>query len=59
MTTIVKLVNQGSKSVKIEVQGRNDQGQFQSNAEIELEPYRFADVTVYDGQSFQVSELKD
>lgn len=59
MTTTVKIVNQGPKAVKIEVQGRDAQSRFQSNAEIELEPYKFADVTVYDTQSFQVSEVKD
>lgn len=59
MTTRVKIVNEGPNTVKIEVQGRNDGGQFTQVDEKELEPGRFADVYIHSTQSFQVVEVKD
>lgn len=59
MTTKVKIINEGPKTVKVEVQGRDAHGHFTQVAENTLEVGRYADVYVYKGQSLQVLEVDE
>lgn len=59
MTTKVKIVNEGPETVKIEVQGRDENGRFTQVDEKVLENGRYADVYIHSTQSFQVSEVKE
>ena len=58
MTTTVKVINQGSQFVKVELQGR-DGGRFTEVDEFTVEPGTYRDIMVHSTQSFQVSELKE
>lgn len=57
MTTTVKILNEGPCTVKVEVQGRDDQGQFKQTAEHYLKPGEFKTTAIYREQSVQVIEI--
>ncbi len=59
VTTKVKIVNEGPETVKIEVQGRDENGRFTEVDEKLLESGKFADVYISSSQSFQVVEHKE
>lgn len=58
MTTQVKVLNEGPAAVKVEVQGRNDQGQYYQIQESQLLPGQFKTLIITDRSSIQVIELK-
>lgn len=58
MTTQLKVLNEGPAAVKVEVQGRNDQGQYYQISEHQLRPGEFKSVIITDRSSVQVIELK-
>lgn len=59
MTTLVKILNEGPSLIKIEVQGRDENGRFVEVAEDVAKVGQFANVYIHQGQSFQVTELKE
>ena len=58
MTTQVKVLNEGPAAVKVEVQGRNDQGQYYQVSESQVLPGQFKTLVITDRSSIQVIELK-
>lgn len=59
MTTKVTILNNGPKAVKVEVQGRDENGHFRQVDEKQIEPFQFGEVYVHGTQSFQVQEVKE
>lgn len=59
MTTRVTIANNSyDREVKIEVQGRDEHGQFTATREVIIPPRQITDEVVYDGCSLQVIEVK-
>lgn len=59
MTTKVLVVVEQGKDVKVEVQGRDSNGQFTQAAELIIEPGKVASFILHEGQQILVSESKD
>lgn len=58
VTTQVSIINRGPESVKIEVQGRSEDGKFTAAQEFTITPKTFIDLWVHSTQSLQVLEAK-
>jgi hypothetical protein len=56
MTTTIKILNEGPKPIKIEIKGRNADGQFTASSQSFSIPGTFDTVILHDGQSVQVFE---
>ena len=59
MTTRVTVANSGPGKVKVEVKGRDSEGQFTAEDESTLNVNSFQDFYVHDKQSLQIFEVKE